>query len=51
MLGLDANIVTLCPDCGDSLILRIEGGAVAATKGIVHFLVPARDFWKDIGFT
>jgi hypothetical protein len=51
MLGEDTTTVTLCPDCGASMILRIEEGSVSPQDAVVHFLVPARDFWKDIGFT
>jgi hypothetical protein len=51
MLGLDAKTVTLCPDCGESMILRVEEGSVSSDEGVVHFLVPARSFWEDIGFT
>jgi hypothetical protein len=51
VLGEDAHAVTLCPDCGDSMILRVEGGAVSPGEAVVHFLVPAKHFWDDIGFT
>ncbi len=51
MLEEDAHAVTLCPDCGDSMILRVEGDSVSPGEAVVHFLVPPRQFWDDIGFT
>lgn len=51
LLGQDVSSVTLCPDCGESLILAVEKGIVAPKGAVVHFLVPARRFWDDIGFT
>ena len=51
LLGEDSTTVTLCPDCGDPLILKVEEGAASPEGAVVHFLVPARSFWDDIGFT
>ncbi len=51
LLGEDSTTVTLCPDCGESLILTVEEGHVSPQDAVVHFLVPARRFWEDIGFT
>lgn len=50
MLGSDADVRTWCPDCGDDLSLAIRDKAVAG-EGVVHFAVPARYWWDDIGFT
>lgn len=35
---------------GDGLVWKIDDGAVSPS-GVIHFLVPAKDFWDDIGFT
>jgi hypothetical protein len=43
LVGVDAVVETACPDCGEALTDR--GDAVA------HFAVPARDWWRSIGFT
>jgi hypothetical protein len=51
MLGTDSTTVTLCPDCGESCILRAEGDTIEPGESVVHFLVPAKHFWEDIGFT
>jgi len=46
----DGRCTTSCGDCGQGLSFGVEGGAVAGI-GVVHFAVPARRFWDDIGFT
>jgi len=52
ILGLagDGWLDTHSPQSGDAVRLTVQGGQVAG-HGIVHFLVPARRFWDDIGFT
>jgi hypothetical protein len=37
-------------DPGEELVWRVEDGGVTPS-GIVHLLVPAKNFWEDIGFT
>jgi hypothetical protein len=49
MLDEDATISTACPDCGDSVELRVEGGSLTSTDWIAHFAVPARRWWENIG--
>jgi hypothetical protein len=49
MLDGDATISTACPDCGDSVELRVEGGSLTSTDWIAHFAVPARRWWENIG--
>lgn len=52
ILGLvgDGWLDTRSPQTGDSIRLTVERGRVTG-DAIVHFLVPARHFWDDIGFT
>ncbi len=50
MLKVDSTIATSCPDCDEPLELRIRDGALTG-EGIVHFSVPAREWWTDIVFT
>ena len=50
MLQHDSTISTTCPDCDEPLALRIENGALSG-EGIVHFSVPARQWWNDIVYT
>jgi hypothetical protein len=40
-----------CGDCGDPIKLDVDGGRLTHSDGIVHFGVPARDWWDNIGFT
>jgi alkylmercury lyase-like protein len=49
LLG-DGTLHTHSPATGAPIILSASSGAVTG-EGIVHFLVPARHFWDDIGFT
>ncbi len=52
ILGIvgDGWLDTHSPQTGDSIRLTVERGRVTG-DAIVHFLVPARHFWDDIGFT
>ena len=52
-LHLDSGRVeSECPDCGALLELEIRGGElVDGADLLVHFVVPARRWWDDIGFT
>jgi hypothetical protein len=50
MLHRDAEIRTSCGDCGTSMTVRVENG-VAKGDGLLHFAIPAREWWNDIVFT
>jgi hypothetical protein len=50
MLKRDAVIQTSCGDCGTSMTLRIVNGMLESAVGIVHFAVPAAQWWTDIVF-
>ena len=48
----DAYLASECPDCGERLELEVRGGElVQGDELLVHFVVPARRWWDDIGFT
>ncbi|MCC6927743.1 MAG: hypothetical protein IT359_02020 [Gemmatimonadaceae bacterium] len=49
MVG-DGTLDTHSPRSGAGIRLTVERGRVLG-DAIVHFLVPARHFWDDIGFT
>ncbi len=49
LLG-DGALETHSPATGDPIALVVSAGEVHG-EAIVHFLVPARRFWEDIGFT
>ena len=46
----DGSLDTHSPATGDPLRFDVARGAVRG-EGLVHFLVPARRFWDDIGYT
>jgi DNA-binding transcriptional MocR family regulator len=46
----DGTLETHSPATGERLQFVVSDGQVTG-EGIVHFLVPARGFWDDIGFT
>ena len=46
----DGFLVTHSPATGEALRFDMASGAVHG-EGLVHFLVPARRFWDDIGYT
>ena len=46
----DASIHATCGDCGEPLHLEFRGGELDRAEGVIHFGVPARDWWKNIGF-
>ncbi len=51
-LHADGRIESACPDCGEHLGLEVRGGElVRGADLLVHFVVPARRWWDDIGFT
>src|SRR4051812_18904045 len=51
LLDADARIFTTCPDCGGVLERKISKGAITDPRGTVHFAIPARRWWDDVGFT
>ncbi len=52
MLATDGRVSTHCPDCDERLELVVEDGNMRGPEGAVgHFLLPARSWWEDIGFT
>ena len=50
MLHSDAKIVTSCGDCGASAKIAVSGDTVRG-EGVLHFAIPAREWWNDIVFT
>ena len=52
ILGLvgDGRLETHSPQTGEPITFDVGDGRVAG-DAVVHFLVPARQFWDDIGFT
>ncbi len=50
MLKRDAQILTSCADCGTAAEIAVEANVVKG-HGVLHFVVPAREWWNDIVFT
>jgi len=50
-LGKDAVITASCGDCGERMVVEVRDGQLARGEGIVHFAIPARNWWDNIGFT
>jgi hypothetical protein len=51
MLAVDATIETRCGDCGEMMIAGVSGGRPESQDAVVHFVVPPRHFWRNVGFT
>ena len=48
----DGRVESCCPDCAEPLELEVrDGELVRGGELLVHFVVPARRWWDDIGFT
>jgi hypothetical protein len=50
MLNADATIHTSCADCGVAMRIDVARGAVSGA-GLLHFAIPAHEWWNDIVFT
>ena len=51
VLGRDGEVETLCPDCGEELILRVRDGSIESSDYVVHYGVPAARWYEDVGHT
>jgi hypothetical protein len=51
MVGFPVSVRGSCEDCGDPLSLKIDSRDQAMPDWLVHFLLPARRWYDDIGFT
>jgi hypothetical protein len=51
-LHADGRVRSECADCGEIVELYVQDGElVRGRELLVHFVVPARSWWDDIGFT
>src|SRR5262250_2785056 len=51
LVRTDGSVSTACPRSGQSLTVSVTKGSLGSAQGVVHFAVPAREWWRDIGFT
>lgn len=50
-LDADGTITARCGDCDEEIVLEVRDGALARGGGVVHFAVPAIQWWENIAFT
>jgi hypothetical protein len=51
IIGRALDAVGPCVDCGETLAVRCDPQRPPTEEGVVHFLLPARRWYDDIGFT
>jgi hypothetical protein len=51
MLREPAHVVSACGCCGEALSLHTHVDRPPDGDGVIHFAVPARQWWDDIVFT
>jgi len=47
----NSTIRTACPDCAEPIDMEVRDGRPTEIGPVWHVLVPAREWWADIGFT
>jgi hypothetical protein len=50
-LKQDADIESTCADCDEPLTFHIRAEKPLPGEGVVHFAVPAAQWWRDIIYT
>lgn len=50
MLGVDGAVDSYCPDCADQLRVEVRDGDLVASDNVIHYTVPSRQWWDDIGY-
>ena len=50
MTASDGEVTTACPDCAEPVVVRVKDGEIGL-DGVIHFGVPARRWYEDIGYT
>jgi hypothetical protein len=50
-LHKDADIESVCGDCGESLSFQVRNGNPLPQECAIHFAVPAAHWWDDIIYT
>jgi hypothetical protein len=50
LVAHDADIRSRCACCGDPIVVTTRGGRVQG-QALVHFVVPPRRFWENVGYT
>lgn len=50
-LHVDSEFDTTCPDCGDPIHVNVSDARPDRSDVVFHVLVPAAQWWADIGYT
>lgn len=51
LVEADGHVETLSPVDGQPLRFEVRDGALQPVEALIHFAVPANEWWKSIGFT
>ena len=51
ILKKDAYVRARCAESGELMEYSVKDGEVKGGDGVIHFLVPPRSFYENIGFT
>jgi alkylmercury lyase-like protein len=51
VLRTDSTIRTTCADCGEAIEIAVRDDRPTTDDAVFHVLVPAREWWTDIGYT
>lgn len=50
-LGVESVIHTACADCSEPMTIDVRGGLPVDASPVFHVLMPAAQWWDNIGFT
>jgi Alkylmercury lyase len=51
VLRTDSTVRTTCADCDEAIEIAVRGYRPTTEDAVFHVLVPAREWWSDIGYT
>ncbi len=51
MLKSDGEVQTSCGHSGSEIILHFADGRLRNPQGIIHYLLPVNEWWRDVLFT
>ena len=51
LLQVDSLTETTCADCQESLTIGVTGNKLVDFGYVIHFAIPPRHFWDNVGFT
>lgn len=51
MLQQDGSLDSSCACCGEAMTITVHDGQPLPTDGVIHFAIPAKQWWENIVFT